>query len=167
MGGTAKIGSPFSRGTRCPASGAPMRFGYWPPSGVTAGESPGTQPKPLRSPRCRLGCVRREAEEPAIRAPGSCGDSPSRTSVRTAVHPTPMSPSRRQSARTEGRLRPVGWGTGRATTRGEDHARIAALSTDSSMWGPSHRKLPRGDPPGAAARWPPVADGCWKRLSIS
>jgi hypothetical protein len=25
----------------------------------------------------------------------------------------------------------------------------------------------RGDPPDAAARCPPVADGCWERLSIS
>jgi len=31
-----------------------------PPSGATPGESPGTQPKPLRSPRCWLGRVRPE-----------------------------------------------------------------------------------------------------------
>src|SRR3954467_14123681 len=51
-------------------------------------ESLGTQPKPLRSPRCWLGCVRPEAEEAAHRASEWCGDSPSRTSVR-AVHQAP------------------------------------------------------------------------------
>jgi hypothetical protein len=43
------------------------------PSGATPGQSSGTQPKPLRWPRCWLGCVRPETEEPAHRTPGSFG----------------------------------------------------------------------------------------------
>ena len=39
-----------------------------------------------RSPRCRLECVRPKKEEPAPRAPGAWGDSPSRTSVCAAIH---------------------------------------------------------------------------------
>ena len=56
----------------------------------------------------------------------SCGDSPSRTSVRAAIHPTPSSASRRKRKCSEGRSRPVGWGSGPAATWGQDHARIAA-----------------------------------------
>jgi hypothetical protein len=43
------------------------------PSGATPVESRCTQPEPLRLPRCWLGCVRPEAEEPVHRARGSCG----------------------------------------------------------------------------------------------
>jgi hypothetical protein len=94
-------------------------------------------------------CVRPETEEPAHRAPGSCGDSPSSTSVRAAVHPTPSSPNRRPRARSEGRWRPVGWGSGPATTWRQDHARIAAPQADSSWRGPYRRQSPQGSPPTA------------------
>jgi hypothetical protein len=56
----------------------------------------------------------------------SSGDSPSRTSVRAAVHRTPSSARRRKRNCSEGRSRPVGWGSGPAATWGQDHARIAA-----------------------------------------
>jgi hypothetical protein len=65
------------------------------PSGATPGERPGTPPKPLRSPRCRLGCGRPTAEEPAHPRTGIAWGFTERTSVRAAVHQTPLSPSRR------------------------------------------------------------------------
>jgi hypothetical protein len=73
--------------TYVPVSGPPSRFPV--PVPVSG---------PMRLPRCWLGCVRPETEEPAHRAAGSCGDSPSRTSVRAAGHPTPSSASRRNRA---------------------------------------------------------------------
>ena len=48
-------------------------------------------------------------------------------------HPTPSSPSRRQRTCSEGRVRPVGGGSGPATTQGQDHARIAAPWANSPV----------------------------------
>ena len=48
------------------------------------------------------------------------------------------------------------WRTCSVLVNGEDHLAIVVLGTGVDV-----------DPPDAAARWPPVADGCWKQLSIS
>src|SRR5262249_57803430 len=51
------------------------------PSSATSGERPGTQPKPLRSPRCWLGYVPSETEEPAHRDHAGIRRSPLRTAL--------------------------------------------------------------------------------------
>src|SRR5262245_36507174 len=51
------------------------------PPSATSGERPGTQPKPLRSPRCWLGYVRSETEEPAHRDRAGIRRSPLRTAL--------------------------------------------------------------------------------------
>src|SRR5262249_57978908 len=45
--------------------------------------------------------------------------------------------------------------------------RAPAPKAASSYRGTARRRSPRGSPPGAALRWPPVAVGFWKRPSIA
>jgi hypothetical protein len=79
-----------------PGRGGPV--GRADPTGTVARPA-GGPPTPDQAP---VGRLRKNPE------PSPTPTSPrSRTSVRAAVHPAPSSPSRRQRARSEGRLRPV------------------------------------------------------------
>ena len=118
-------------------------------------------------PKPRLQGVRPETEEPAYCAPGSCGDSPSRTSVCAVIHPTPSSRSRRRAQV----LRVQCVRSAEAAVHGADPGdrvtpRVAAPRADSSC-----EDRPAASRHGAThrvrLRWPPVADGCWERLAIS